>query len=359
MHDLFEQIEQSIKESHQAYYRYSPVETLQLEGAPHPDSEEGIRLVERIFQHYRTQGYPYPVFDDSRLRMDFLALQKQSIPIIDGCLHSNMVGLRIVNMFHPHMDTVTCRGYRTATQVFQDDDLFRKAIRKMLLHSKEQGRTVGNRMRIHLLSYSRVQAVSNFRPGTAKTIYDHFNPKRVLDFSMGWGGRMLAAMAGGYAYVGIDPSIYAFRGNQAIRAKVRALAPDQRSTVQLIRGCAEDVLGQQMFGQFDLIFTSPPYLDVERYDGTDRYQSYQRYPNADQWYEGFLRKCIDGCRRDLVPGGHLAINVNHDMGDRTLEYAKAAGFRHIATWRYLLSLRQQNKKHNPTHVRGEPIFVFC
>lgn len=357
MDDLFEQIEQAIQKDWQRRFVEDPVEALRLELAPHPDTEEGKQLIERVFQFYRTQGYPFVRAGDARLRKDFLALQEQGIPIESGQLRSNMVGLRIVNMFHHYMDSVPCRNYRTAIQVFEDDKLFRKAIRKMLLHSKETGRTVGNRMRIHLLSYSGVQAVSNFRPGTAKTIYDHFQPKRVLDFSMGWGGRMLAAMAGGYPYVGIDPSIHAYKGNQAIRHKVRSLVPDQKFRVQLVRACAEDVLGKGMFGQFDLVFTSPPYLDAEHYEESD-YQSFMRYPTPAQWYEGFLKKCITGSYRDLVPGGHLVINVNPNMGDRTLKYAQGVGFQHIDTWRYLLSLRQQNKKHDPTHVRGEPVFVF-
>ena len=357
MDDLFEQIEQSILNNRQRYFIENPVETIRLEQAPHPDSDEGRELVERVFDHYRTQGYPYVEAGDSRLRKDFLALQGQNIPIVDGQLRSNMVGLRIVNMFHQYMDSVRCRNYRTALDVFNDDVFFRKAIRKMLLHAKEPGRTVGNRMRVHLLSYSGVQAVSNFRPGTAKSIYDHFRPKRVLDFSMGWGGRMLAAMAGGYTYVGIDPNIHAYKGNQTIRHKIRSLVRDQSFTVRLIRACAEDVLGNQMFGAFDLIFTSPPYLDAEHYEESD-FQSFRRHPTPDRWYEGFLKKCIVGSYHDLIPGGHLVLNVNPDMGDRTLEYAQGAGFNHTATWRYLLSLRQQNKKHDPTHVRGEPVFVF-
>ena len=48
---------------------------------------------------------------------------------------------------------------------------------------------------------------SQFKPNAAKALYDYFNVKNVLDFSMGWGDRL----AGFYAsmntelYVGIDP----------------------------------------------------------------------------------------------------------------------------------------------------------
>jgi len=357
MEDLFDQIERSVQHGIKKHFQEDPVESLKIEIAPHPDSEEGQLLVQRIFDHYRAYGYPHVRFNDKTLHDDFQALQNQQVPIQNDCLRSNMVGLRIVNMFHPIMDQVPCRGYRTALQVFQNDDFFKGAIRKMLLHAKEPGRTVGNRIRIHLLSYSRVQAVSNFRPGSAKSIYDTLEPNKVLDFSMGWGGRLLAALAGGYSYIGIDPSIHSYRGNQAIRHKIRTLFPNQKFEARLIRACAEDVLGTGMFQGVDLICTSPPYFNAEQYEDSP-HQSFQRYPTQELWYTGFLQRCLEGSFKDLADGGHLVINVNPDMAERTIQYATGAGFTHTQTWWYLLSLRQQNKKHDPSHVRGEPTFVF-
>lgn len=357
MNNPFEQIEKVTADHLAEYFRNDPVETLRLESAPHPNTAEGKQLAERIFQHYRSVGFPYVNFDDDRLRRDFELLQNQGFPIENKQLRSNMVGLRIVNMFHPAMESVTCRNYRTAKEVFENDDLLKGAIRKMLLYSKEQGRTVGNRLRIHLLSYSGVQGVSNFRPGSAKQVYDHFQPHRILDFSMGWGGRLLAAMAGGYPYIGIDPNGTTCQGNLEIKRKMEALFPGVRFPIKLIQGCAEDILGRGYFPQIDLVFTSPPYLNAEQYENSP-YQSFKRYPTEEAWYKRFLQPCIVGAFADLVPGGHLVINVNPDMEERTLEYAKAAGFAHLDTWQYLLSLRQQNKRHKTTQVRGEPVLVF-
>lgn len=358
MVSIFDQIEQSVGEFNQQHLKEAPIESIRLINAPHPDSEEGQALADRIFRHYRRIGFPHVNFPDQRLRDDFLALQSQNFPIENGELRSNMVGLRIVNQFHPVMESVRCRGYRTAVDVFNDDVLFKKAIRKMLLFSKESGRTVANRIRINLLSYSRVQAVSNFRPGSAKQVYDHFQPTKVLDFSMGWGGRMLAAMAGGYPYAGIDPNLTTCLNNLEIKRKMEALFPGRVFPVRIVHACAEDVLGRGIFPGIDLVFTSPPYFDAEHYEDSP-HQSYRRYPTEEIWYEKFLRPCIAGAYHDLVDGGHLVINVNPDMAEKTKKFATNVGFKRIHTWRYLLSLRQQNKKHKPDDpTRGEPVFVF-
>jgi hypothetical protein len=48
---------------------------------------------------------------------------------------------------------------------------------------------------------------SQFKPLIAKSMYDTFQAKRVLDFSAGWGDRLVGFLASGAeSYVGIDPN---------------------------------------------------------------------------------------------------------------------------------------------------------
>ena len=53
----------------------------------------------------------------------------------------------------------------------------------------------------------RKYIASQFRPSSAKAIYEFFKAKNVLDFSAGWGDRLCGFMASekGEHYVGIDP----------------------------------------------------------------------------------------------------------------------------------------------------------
>ena len=54
----------------------------------------------------------------------------------------------------------------------------------------------------------RKYIAAQFRPSAAKYIYDYFQAETVLDFSMGWGDRILGAHASEYVkkYVGFDPN---------------------------------------------------------------------------------------------------------------------------------------------------------
>ena len=53
----------------------------------------------------------------------------------------------------------------------------------------------------------RKYIASQFRPSAAKTIYDFFNGKNILDFSAGWGDRLCGFLAtDAESYVGVDPN---------------------------------------------------------------------------------------------------------------------------------------------------------
>lgn len=58
----------------------------------------------------------------------------------------------------------------------------------------------------------------------------------------------------------------------------------------------------------DLVFTSPPYFDKERY-GDGALQSYIQFPSYGDWLQGFLRAAILQSFRLLKTGGFLVLNV--------------------------------------------------
>mgnify|MGYP003326451474 CR=1 FL=1 len=88
-------------------------------------------------------------------------------------------------------------------------------------------------MRSMLRRYSGTQMVSNFRPTAAAALYDIFVDKNsplegteagtVWDPSMGYGGRLLGAIAAGVNYIGTDPCIPTFKGLEQIKEKFRFL----------------------------------------------------------------------------------------------------------------------------------------
>ena len=149
----------------------------------------------------------------------------------------------------------------------------------------------------------RKYIASQFRPSAAKAVYDLFEAKNILDFSAGWGDRLCGFLASdAVSYTGVDP-------NKDAVAKYCDML-DYFYTdrdVTIFNECAEDVdYGDKMF---DLVFTSPPYFDLERYT-TESNQSWIRYKKLDAWLEGFLFKSIEKAWNHLEKDGHLIINIS-------------------------------------------------
>ena len=72
---------------------------------------------------------------------------------------------------------------------------------------------------------------------------------------------------------------------------------------------AEDFDFTPYYDTFDIIFTSPPYFNVERYSYDDT-QSWVRYKTIDEWNSQFLHKAIDNMWPTLRSGGKLCVNIS-------------------------------------------------
>ena len=75
-----------------------------------------------------------------------------------------------------------------------------------------------------------------------------------------------------------------------------------------IESPAEDADLTQYKDHFDIVFSSPPYFNVERYSYDDT-QSWVRYKNIDAWNKEFLHKTIANVWPTLKKGGILAVNI--------------------------------------------------
>jgi len=149
----------------------------------------------------------------------------------------------------------------------------------------------------------RKYIASQFRPSAAKAVYDLFNGKNILDFSAGWGDRLCGFLAtDAESYVGVDPN------SDAVSKYCDMIDSfGVERDVTIYNECAEDVdYGDK---KFDLVFTSPPYFDLERYTAEDT-QSWKRYKKLNDWLENFLFASIENAWNHLDKGGFLVINIS-------------------------------------------------
>lgn len=171
---------------------------------------------------------------------------------------------------------------------------------------KEFGSTDDNTLRQVL--YSTAIEATAFRPSTAVSIYRMFNAQKVLDFSSGWGDRLVGAMAADLdLYVGVDPNeelVSCYQGMIDFFGKHRDLKGKY-----VMEKAAFEKWDSKDYKDFDLVFTSPPYFDFEVYNTEDPNQSIQGR-NLEKWFSEFLMVSMKKSLSLLKSGGMLALNVN-------------------------------------------------
>lgn len=142
---------------------------------------------------------------------------------------------------------------------------------------------------------------SVFRPAVARFIYATYakSGDAVYDPCMGFGGRLLGALAAGVRYIGTDVSPATVKGNVDLAGWL-----GRGSDVSLHCCPAEDF---DVPEPVSLVFTSPPYFHQERYVGGE--QSWKSYDTLEAWVGGFLQPMVQRGVDALVPGGCWAMNI--------------------------------------------------
>jgi hypothetical protein len=149
----------------------------------------------------------------------------------------------------------------------------------------------------------RKYIASQFRPSAAKAVYQHFNAKNVLDMSCGWGDRLTGFMAtqGTESYTGVDPNPAVFYNYQK---QIEAFGGSKHYDIEMI---GSEVVEYKR--KFDLVFTSPPYFNIEKYCQEES-QSFRKFRKVEDWLEGFLFESLRRAVGSLETGGHLVINIS-------------------------------------------------
>jgi len=144
-----------------------------------------------------------------------------------------------------------------------------------------------------------VSSVSIFRPIVAMEIYDKVNAKRVLDFTMGWGGRLVGACARNLeAYYGVDLNTHLETPYRNLVGFLKELPVT--TDIELHFKDALFVDYSKM--DYDTVLTSPPYYNIEVYRN-------QPLKTKTQWNEEFYKPILEKTWASLKVGGHYCLNV--------------------------------------------------
>lgn len=310
------------------------------------------------FSFFRARGFPYK---ELPLHTQMLELNRLAMCDQEKALRTHL-GYSVADTYHRHRFECHAVDKRSPVDSFHDDAQLRRAIGLVL----DNGGMIGDGMFSTLTLVAGTQACSNFRPGMAMHFYRRFGEPNgtVLDPCTGYGGRLIGWIASrlGGKYIGVDPSTQTHEANTRMAA---LLAPPD--SVQLINLPFEDVdldvLG--LTGQVDLVFTSPPYFNKERY-ADEETQSFKRYLTFDGWREGFLTALLSGAFAALKPGKYCGINIADikvrnrvfPLEEATREVAAKVGFDLIETIELVFSHHFGQGLDDVDEPKTEPLFIF-
>jgi hypothetical protein len=324
----------------------------------HPAPDD---IVESIAMKWRQRGFPHYALTMNERMHDYEVFSKydRSKMISNGIIKQTLHALGLVWHYFPHHWDVRVGSMRNAWDVWNDEELFAKAISSRI---KWGGYTIdenGNadltesNMRKALRTYSGVQRVSNFRPSAAAAIYDKYADGVVWDMSCGYGGRLLGAIASPNVshYIGTEPATLTMEGLVSL---AEDFAGQTKTLVSLVNSGSEDYVPTPQ--SVSLCFTSPPYFNTEIYSD-EKTQSWKRYPTKETWNEYFLRKTLSNCYSCLKHDGNLVVNVANVKTHKTLEkdtvqIAEEEGFALSETLQLAMSSISKGG------FKYEPVFVF-
>jgi len=202
--------------------------------------------------------------------------------------------------FPERLETIGIKGFNYF-DFTQDTEYHKKKYIKNLLDYQK-----GDDKHVALYRIFKLHAgsIGLFKPLTAMEVYNRFKPKSVLDFCMGWGGRLVGACALDVPnYIGIDLN--------------RSLKEPYARMVRLLKQLNAKTKIKLMFKDalkvdyskldYDMVLTSPPYRNLEIYEGADESRT------DDEWDQEFYIPLFTKTYKHLKKGGHYALNVPKDI----------------------------------------------
>ena len=176
-----------------------------------------------------------------------------------------------------------------------------------------------------------ISAINIIRPLVYMEIYSKYKPTCILDFCAGWGGAVVASSVLHVpTYIGIEINVNL---KEPYERMISYLHKTYSTQIEMIFDNALNIDYSLM--NYDLVFTSPPYYFIQKYENNVEYIS--KSDMDAKFYKPIFTKVYNG----LQPGGHFIINVCKEVYENVL--IKLFGEAH-EVYPYKKSKRQNDYK---------------
>lgn len=222
-----------------------------------------------LFKWCKSIGFPYPVYQESRLQKEWEKLCNWSVDKYNPAARK---GDCIIKQFHRSIWSSRVRNYASPIEAWNDDGLLKKVIANRLIYKND----VDPSKILAGFNISKIcPRVSIFNPLLARYItlkyLNEFN--EVFDPFSGFSGRLLGVASTGKKYIGQDLNELAVNESNEI---VRFLNLPNADII------TKDI--EESSGTYECLFTCPPYGKKETYSSETIFKT------CDDWITDVLTR---------------------------------------------------------------------
>jgi len=328
-------------------------------------------IVNEVFDIYRSVNIiPITYFTLEGCKSELKSISFKSHSVQEGKISvGNTAGQNFSRFWFPNMQEAYTRKDKMVSMRarFYDDTRLKRAISFCYKYRDEAEKSVlpaNIRRALDLVSGG---TIANFKPMNARAVFEYICPTmwgNVLDFSSGYGGRMIGSMTSNmrYNYTGIDPNTKTYNGLEALGELMNELG--------LGSGYSMHNIPSEQFnpepGSYDAAFSSPPYFNLETYTDEPT-QCMNSCSNLDEWFTTYVTPTIQMLHTALAKDAIYAVNIadykdgkeEFKIVDRWKDISEKNGFKYIEQIDMLLNVRPgvgNDKLKNA--YKSEGIYLF-
>lgn len=276
--------------------------------------------VEQKYKEIVNLGFPYIKLSDAEKVIMFNRLNNiPTISIQNNEILSSYRDNDLPSFYHPHIYNVRTGDNKTPLESFNSKDDLMNVIEKFMSKNIEFS---PQNLRYEICRAEKTKRTSLFPVRVAKTLFTLYGKDGMscLDPCSGYGSRLVGFYTNARCgtYDGIEPCKETYDG--LINTKVELENMTNGHTAEIYNGCAEDIM-PSLKKEYDLIFTSPPYFNLEKYSKEET-QSYLKYPKYEDWLNNFLFVIIKEGHRLLKQDGVFLLNIADCNNYKIVEHAE-------------------------------------
>lgn len=229
-----------------------------------------------------------------------------------GCQYHkelSIIGNKVVNKY-TLVERLNTKGKQNVTfyDLYYNRNYFKNKpfVKKMLDFYKKNREGYNDAKIFFRISNLYFSAISIFKPLIAMKIYCLYKPTSILDFTMGWGGRLVGASALDIPnYIGIDNNINL---REPYNKMTDFLKKNSKTNIELYFQDALSIDYSKL--NYDMVLTSPPYYNIETYGIL---HENQKNKTKEQWEKEFYIPLFERTFKYLKKGGQYCLNIPKEV----------------------------------------------